>query len=123
MNDADGNSKEPAAHDWAGEAGTRWLAQLDRFESMIEPIGAALLARAAYVAGEKVVDIGGGGGWTTRRLAERTGNTGFAPGLAISPERVAEGTDRGQSAGPRTGARRVGSSALMTVQIVMEAEQ
>lgn len=99
MNDADGNSKEPAAHDWAGEAGTRWLAQLDRFESMIEPIGAALLARAAYVAGEKVVDIGCGGGWTTRRIAERTGNTGLALGLDISPELVAAATDRAQRAG------------------------
>jgi len=99
MNDADGNSKEPAAHDWAGEAGTRWLAQLDRFESMIEPIGEALLARAAYVAGEKVVDIGCGGGWTTRRIAERTGNTGLALGLDISPELVAAATDRAQRAG------------------------
>ena len=58
MNDADGNSKEPAAHDWAGEAGTRWLAQLDRFESMIEPIGKALLDQAAYSASETVVDVG-----------------------------------------------------------------
>src|SRR3546814_7982160 len=35
-----------AAHDWAGDAGARWLAQLDRFESMIEPVGQALLAQA-----------------------------------------------------------------------------
>ena len=31
--------------DWAGEMGARWLASLDRFEGMIAPIGAALLAR------------------------------------------------------------------------------
>ena len=98
MNDADGNSKEPVAHDWAGEAGTRWLAQLDRFESMIEPIGEALLARAAHAAGEKVVDIGCGGGWTTRRIAERIGNTGLALGLDISPELVAAASERARHA-------------------------
>src|SRR3546814_10794612 len=69
MNNSGGNSEALAAHDWAGEAGARWLGQLDRFESMIEPIGEALLARAAYAAGERVVDIGCGGGWTTRRIA------------------------------------------------------
>src|SRR3546814_17004019 len=100
MNDADGNSKEPAAHDWAGEAGTRWLAQLDRFESMIEPIGAALLARAAYVAGEKVVAIGCGGGWTPRRVAQRTGPTGLGRGLDITPDLVGADTGSEQRARP-----------------------
>src|SRR3546814_11696646 len=76
MNDADGNSKEPAAHDWAGEAGTCWLAQLARFESMHEPIGAALPARAASVAGGEVVGSGWGGAGRTRRSAEREGNKG-----------------------------------------------
>ncbi len=48
MDDAGENLDGLAAHDWAGQAGTRWLAQLDRFESMIEPIGKALLAQAAH---------------------------------------------------------------------------
>src|SRR3546814_13415097 len=39
------------------------------------------------------------GGWTTRRIAERTGNTGLALGLDISPELVAAATDRAQRAG------------------------
>ena len=99
MNDAGESNEGLAAHDWAGEAGTRWLAQLDRFESMIEPIGEALLAQAAYAAGEKVVDIGCGGGWTTRRIAERTGNTGLALGLDISPELVAAASERARHAG------------------------
>ena len=66
MDDKGKQDGGPAAHDWASDAGKRWLAQLDRFEGMIEPIGAALLARADYAAGERVVDIGCGGGWTTR---------------------------------------------------------
>ena len=31
--------------DWAGEMGDRWLANLDQFESMMQPVGQALLAR------------------------------------------------------------------------------
>lgn len=88
-----------AAHDWAGEAGTRWLAQLDRFESMIAPIGKALLDQAAYSASETVVDIGCGGGWTTRQIASAVGNTGFALGLDISPDLVTAASERAQRAG------------------------
>ena len=44
--------------DWAGEMGTKWLANLARFEGMIAPIGAALLARADFQPVERVLDIG-----------------------------------------------------------------
>ena len=99
MDDAGENLDGFAAHDWAGQAGTRWLAQLDRFESMIEPIGKALLAQAAYTASETVVDIGCGGGWTTRQIAAAVGNTGFAFGLDISPDLVAAASDRATRSG------------------------
>ena len=59
------SSEELKAEDWAGEMGDRWLANLDRFESMIAPIGAALLERAAYQTGERVLDVG---------RIDRTGN-------------------------------------------------
>ena len=101
MAEAGGDKAGLAALDWAGEAGTRWLAQLDRFENMIAPIGEALLDQAGYAAGEKVVDIGCGGGWTTRRIAEKVGETGFALGLDISGELVALAQDRAQAAGLR----------------------
>ena len=101
MAEAGGDKAGLAALDWAGEAGTRWLAQLDRFESMIAPIGEALLDQAGYAAGEKVVDIGCGGGWTTRRIAETVGATGFVLGLDISGELVALARDRAQGAGLR----------------------
>ena len=99
MTDAGNNMEGLAAHDWAGEAGTRWLAQLDRFESMIEPIGKALLDQAAYSASETVVDIGCGGGWTTRQIASAVGTTGFALGLDISPDLVTAASERAQHAG------------------------
>lgn len=99
MDDAGENTEGLAAHDWAGEAGTRWLAQLDRFESMIEPIGKALLDQAAYTASETVVDVGCGGGWTTRQIAAMVGNTGFALGLDISSDLVTAASERAQCAG------------------------
>ncbi len=73
------------ASDWAGASGERWLANLDSLERMIEPIGAALLSHANYRPGESVVDIGCGGGWTTRRIASAVGPEGGVVGVDISP--------------------------------------
>ena len=61
----EGKSQAPDAlkgEDWAGEMGAKWLANLDRFEGMIAPIGAALIERAGFVPGERCLDIGSGGG-------------------------------------------------------------
>ena len=99
MGDSGDKQEGLAAHDWAGEAGTRWLSQLDRFESMIEPIGKALLEQAAYKTSETVVDVGCGGGWTTRQIADMVGKAGFALGLDISPDLVATARDRATRAG------------------------
>lgn len=99
MADAGDRTEGLAAHDWASEAGKRWLAQLDRFESMIEPIGKALLDQAAYSASETVVDVGCGGGWTTRQIAGAVGNTGFVLGLDISPDLVGTAQERARRAG------------------------
>jgi SAM-dependent methyltransferase len=87
------------AHDWAGAMGDRWLAHLDRFESMIEPAGRALLSRASYVPGERVVDIGCGGGWTTRQIARAVGGSGLAVGLDIAPVLVAAAARRADEEG------------------------
>lgn len=80
--------------DWAGEMGGRWLANLERFEGMIAPIGAALLARADYRPGERVLDLGCGGGATTLAIAEAVAPGGAAVGLDIAPMLVAAATER-----------------------------
>ena len=85
--------------DWAGEMGERWLASLDRFEGMIAPIGAALLARADYQPGERVLDLGCGGGATTLAIAEGVGPQGTALGLDIAPMLIGRARQRAADAG------------------------
>lgn len=82
------------AEDWSGEMGQRWLANLDRFEAMIAPIGDALLERAAYGPGERVVDIGCGGGASTRAIAAAVKPEGEAVGLDVAPMLIAEANRR-----------------------------
>lgn len=85
--------------DWAGEMGGRWLANLDRFEGMIAPIGAALLAQADYQAGERVLDLGCGGGATTLAIADAVGAQGAVLGLDIAPMLVERASQRAAAAG------------------------
>lgn len=85
--------------DWAGEMGARWLASLDRFEGMIAPIGTALLAQANYQLGERVLDLGCGGGATTLEIAEAVGPDGAALGLDVAPMLVERARQRAAEAG------------------------
>jgi SAM-dependent methyltransferase len=85
--------------DWAGEMGARWLANLDHFEGMIAPIGQALLDRAGFVPGERVLDIGSGGGATTLAIAASVAPGGVAVGVDISPVLVDAATTRAEAAG------------------------
>jgi SAM-dependent methyltransferase len=85
--------------DWAGEMGAKWLASLDRFEGMIAPIGAALLARADYRPGERVIDIGSGGGATTLAIAGSVAPAGEAVGIDVSPVLVDAAMGRARTAG------------------------
>ena len=91
MSDQAKTTETMAAEDWAGEMGERWLRNLDRFESMIAPVGEALLQRADYKAGETVLDIGCGGGASARAIAglsrlgdDRSHGTSMLLGLATA---------------------------------------
>ncbi|MEL7219537.1 MAG: methyltransferase domain-containing protein, partial [Pseudomonadota bacterium] len=75
-------------YDWAGEQGDRWLGNVDRFEAMLAPVGAALLKRAAYQPGERVLDLGCGGGASTRSIAGSVMPGGGVLGLDISPQLI-----------------------------------
>jgi len=76
------------ADDWAGETGRNWLANLQRFETMIQPIGAALLRHAGFRPGEHVVDIGCGGGGTTMAIGRAVSPGGSATGVDISADLI-----------------------------------
>lgn len=85
--------------DWAGEMGAKWLANLTRFEGMIAPIGKALLQQASFEPGERVIDIGCGGGGTTIAIAEAVAPSGEVSGIDISPDLTTAATQRACDAG------------------------
>lgn len=87
----------PAGNDeqieyWNGKAGQTWVRSMDRIDRMMAPIQAALVEKAAVVAGERVVDVGCGCGSTTielvRRGARVFGIDVSEPMLALAKERA-----------------------------------
>lgn len=102
FSDGPGMSAPPVAdpaEDWAGEMGARWLAHIDTFEGMIAPIGSALLEKADLRPGERVADIGCGGGITTIAAGRLVGPDGEVLGLDISAALIARARDRAAKAG------------------------
>jgi SAM-dependent methyltransferase len=83
---------------WAGPMGERWLASVDRLERMLEPVGAALMEKAAFAPGEQVVDFGCGAGATSVEIARRVAPGGAVTGLDISPVLVETGRQRAAAA-------------------------
>jgi SAM-dependent methyltransferase len=76
------------SEEWAGDQGRVWLANLAKFESMIMPVGAALIKHAAYRPGENVLDLGCGAGPTTITIARCVSPGGSATGLDISQDLI-----------------------------------
>jgi len=87
------------AEEWAGRMGQTWLDHLTAFEGMISPIGAALMAHADFKPGERVVDIGSGGGDSSIAIARRVGPEGSVLGIDISPVLVEASDKRAREAG------------------------
>src|ERR1700751_488964 len=84
---------------WAGEQGDQWLAYIDGFEGMIAAVGAALMAKAAFAPGERVVDIGCGGGATTIEIGRAGGAKGDGLGIDGSAPLIAAAERRAAGAG------------------------
>ena len=82
------------ADEWAGPMGEKWLANIDGFEGMIAAVGEALMAKADFAPGERVVDIGCGGGGTTVDIAGAVGPEGAVLGVDVSPALVARARAR-----------------------------
>lgn len=92
-------ANDRSMEDWTGEIGDRWLAHLDTFESMIGPAGDALMRHAAFRPGERVVDIGCGGGATSIAIARAVGPQGRVTGIDVAPKLVARAQARAAKAG------------------------
>ncbi|MBE1526106.1 SAM-dependent methyltransferase [Sphingopyxis sp. OAS728] len=75
-------------HDWNGDSGTRWAANLARLDVMLEEFGKAAIAAANARPGEQILDIGCGSGTSTFPLAERLGPDGYVLGVDISEQLV-----------------------------------
>ncbi|MGD9603680.1 MAG: class I SAM-dependent methyltransferase [Gammaproteobacteria bacterium] len=69
---------------WNESGGRRWSANIERVERMLEPLSAALLEFAAPRQGEQVLDVGCGGGLTSKAFADAVGPTGAVTGLDVS---------------------------------------
>lgn len=85
--------------DWSGEMGLRWLENLRGFEGTIAPIGDTLIAHAALRPGERVLDIGFGGGATSLAAAQAVAPGGDVVGIDICPDLVSATTRRAAQAG------------------------
>jgi len=75
-------------HDWNGDSGMRWAANLARLDLMLEDFGNAALAAANAQPGEHILDIGCGSGTSTFPLAEKAGTDGHVLGVDISQQLV-----------------------------------
>lgn len=69
---------------WNGEGGDIWVRNMDRTEANFVSLAPRLLAHAAAKPGEQVLDIGCGGGQTSRALAQAVSPGGTVLAVDIS---------------------------------------
>jgi ubiquinone/menaquinone biosynthesis C-methylase UbiE len=79
---------------WNGAAGRRWIDRQETLDLVLKPIQDILLARAAVVPGERIIDIGCGCGTSTIALARQTGSIGHVTGVDISQPMLARARER-----------------------------
>jgi len=70
--------------DWNGVLGQTWAERQDEIERIVERLGTLALDAADARPGERVLDVGCGGGTTTFALARQVGPTGRVLGVDVS---------------------------------------
>lgn len=69
---------------WNEQGGEKWVQNLDHIDRMIGGFNSHLFGAAAPRRGEKVLDVGCGGGTTSAALAQLVGTGGQVVGVVIS---------------------------------------
>lgn len=91
MSNAGGDAGGPNADQielWNRDEALHWVAEADRYDGQLRPLGDAAMERAAFRPGERVLDVGCGCGQTTMAIAARVGPSGSVTGIDISEPMV-----------------------------------
>jgi SAM-dependent methyltransferase len=75
--------------EWIGPVGEEWARRGAALERLLGPAGAAGLRALAPGAGERILDLGCGGGASTAALADAVGPEGRVTGIDVSPDLLA----------------------------------
>src|SRR5262245_13051022 len=79
---------------WNSKGGQTWVRLQERLDDAMAPLTDMALDAAAPQAGERVIDVGCGGGATVIELARRVGPAGHVPGVDVSEVMAAHARDR-----------------------------
>jgi ubiquinone/menaquinone biosynthesis C-methylase UbiE len=79
---------------WNGAGGRRWAERGDAPEAIFAPIAELLFAQARIAPGERVIDVGCGGGATTLAIAAQVGAAGGVVGVDVSALMIARARER-----------------------------
>jgi SAM-dependent methyltransferase len=84
---------------WSGKVGHEWARHAESIDSMLASLTEAALQRGAFKPGERVLDIGCGGGATSLAIARQVGANGTVVGVDLSPQLLDVARNRAREAG------------------------
>ncbi|HEX8232105.1 MAG TPA: class I SAM-dependent methyltransferase [Caulobacteraceae bacterium] len=84
---------------WNDAAGPTWVKYGEALDRQLEPHGLAAMQRAGLAAGQRVLDVGCGGGATTLEIAGRVAPNGSVLGVDVSQTLLERARERARAAG------------------------
>jgi len=84
---------------WNSEAASSWATKPQRYDGMLAPLGRLALDAAGLAPGERVLDVGCGGGQLALEAAERVGADGEVVGVDVSAPLLEVARERAAAAG------------------------
>ncbi len=83
---------------WSGKVGDEWARYAERIDVMLASLTEPALKLGAFQPGERVLDIGCGGGVTSLAIARQVGAGGAVVGVDLSPQLLDVARDRARQA-------------------------